>query len=153
MPIGIREETTARALAMIVEAQSKLPMARFCGDGTTSSSDGQHFPAGSTGEALNVVNARYGNDPGLSAYGHVSDQYAPYSTQVIPATAHEAPYILDGLLQMTPADRSASIMLIRAASRIMSLPSALSSASGLHREYAICRTSGSMFLRPTRCRM
>ncbi|RAX37839.1 Tn3 family transposase [Rhizobium tropici] len=95
----VREETTARALAMIVEAQSKLPMARFWGDGTTSSSDGQHFPAGSTGEALNVVNARYGNEPGLSAYSHVSDQYAPYSTQVIPATAHEAPYILDGLLQ------------------------------------------------------
>jgi TnpA family transposase len=95
----VREETTARALAMIVEAQSKLPMARFWGDGTTSSSDGQHFPAGSTGEALNVVNARYGNEPGLSAYSHVSDQYAPYSTQIIPATAHEAPYILDGLLQ------------------------------------------------------
>ncbi|QFI69855.1 Mobile element protein [Sinorhizobium alkalisoli] len=95
----VREETTARALAMIVEAQSKLPMARFWGDGKTSSSDGQHFPAGSTGEALNIVNARYGNEPGLSAYSHVSDRYAPYSTQIIPATAHEAPYILDGLLQ------------------------------------------------------
>ena len=54
----VREETTARALAMIVEAQSQLPMAGFWGGGTTSSSDGQHFPAGSTGEALNVVNAR-----------------------------------------------------------------------------------------------
>ena len=54
----VRDETTARALAIIVEAQSKLPMARFWGDGTTLSSDGQHFPAGSTGEALNVVNAR-----------------------------------------------------------------------------------------------
>lgn len=54
----VREETTARALAMIVEAQSQLPMAGFWGGGTTSSSDGQHFPAGSTGEALSVVNAR-----------------------------------------------------------------------------------------------
>ena len=95
----VREETVARALAMIVEAQSELPMARLWGDGTTSSSDGQHFPAGSTGEALNVVNARYGNTAGLSAYSHVSDQYASFSTQIIPATAHEAPYILDGLLQ------------------------------------------------------
>ncbi|MGH0002591.1 Tn3 family transposase [Pseudovibrio ascidiaceicola] len=94
----VREETMARALAMIVEAQAKLPMSRFWGDGTTSSSDGQHFPAGSTGEALNVVNARYGKEPGLTAYSHVSDQYAPFATQIIPATAHEAPYILDGLL-------------------------------------------------------
>ena len=95
----VREETYARALAMIVEAQSVLPMARFWGAGETSSSDGQHFPAGGAGEALNVVNARYGNEPGLTAYSHVSDQYAPFATQIIPATAHEAPYILDGLLQ------------------------------------------------------
>jgi len=84
----VREETMARSLAMIVEAQSALPMVRFWGAGNTSSSDGQHFPAGSTGEALNVVNARYGNEPGLSAYSHVSDQYAPFATQIIPATAH-----------------------------------------------------------------
>lgn len=94
----VREETTAHALAMIVEAQGALPMARFWGAGDTASSDGQHFPAGGMGEAMNVVNARYGHEPGLTAYSHVSDQYAPFATQVIPATAHEAPYILDGLL-------------------------------------------------------
>src|SRR5699024_6542058 len=38
------------------------------------------------------------NTPGLKAYSHVSDQYAPFATQVTPATASEAPYILDGLL-------------------------------------------------------
>jgi TnpA family transposase len=101
----VREETYARALAMIVEAQSVLPMARFWGAGETSSSDGQHFPAGGAGEALNVVNARYGNEPGLTAYSHVSDQYAPFATQIIPATAHEAPYILDGLLQNEAGQR------------------------------------------------
>lgn len=95
----VREETSAQALAMVVEAQSALPMARFWGAGETSSSDGQHFPAGGMGEAMNLVNARYGHEPGLTAYSHVSDQYAPFATQVIPATAHEAPYILDGLLQ------------------------------------------------------
>jgi hypothetical protein len=47
---------------------------------------------------MNLVNAKYGNTPGLKAYSHVSDQYAPFATQVIPATASEAPYILDGLL-------------------------------------------------------
>ncbi|APO77124.1 Tn3 family insertion sequence transposase domain-containing protein (plasmid) [Rhizobium etli 8C-3] len=34
----------------------------------------------------------------MKAYSHVSDQYAPFSTQVIPATASEAPYISYGLL-------------------------------------------------------
>ena len=34
----------------------------------------------------------------LKAYTHVSDQFAPFAIQTIPATVSEAPYILDGLL-------------------------------------------------------
>ncbi|HHD0663528.1 TPA: Tn3 family transposase, partial [Klebsiella pneumoniae] len=34
----------------------------------------------------------------LKAYTHVSDQFAPFACQSIPATVSEAPYILDGLL-------------------------------------------------------
>ena len=45
-----------------------------------------------------MVNARYGTEPGLKAYSHVSDRFSPFATQTIPATVHEAPYILDGLL-------------------------------------------------------
>ena len=37
-------------------------------------------------------------EPGLKAYTHVSDQFAPFAIQTIPATVSEAPYILDGLL-------------------------------------------------------
>jgi len=94
----VQEDAHARALAMVIEAQAVLPMAQFWGSGISSSSDGQFFPAGGTGEALNLVNAKYGNEPGLKAYTHVSDQFAPFATQTIPATVHEAPYILDGLL-------------------------------------------------------
>ena len=50
------------------------------------------------GEAMNLVNAKYGHEPGLKAYTHLSDQFAPFATQTIPARVHEAPYILDGLL-------------------------------------------------------
>ena len=46
---------------------------------------------------MNLVNARYGQEPGLKAYTHVSDQYGPFATQLIPATVNEAPDILDGL--------------------------------------------------------
>ena len=73
-------------------------MAAFWGTGRTASSDGQFFPAGGRGEALNLVNARYGAEPGVKAYSHVSDRFSPFATQTIPATVHEAPYILDGLL-------------------------------------------------------
>ena len=59
---------------------------------------GQFFPTTRQGEAMNLINAKYGHEPGLKAYTHVSDQFGPFATQTIPATVNEAPYILDGLL-------------------------------------------------------
>ncbi len=94
----VEGDAITRALAMVIEAQSTLPMARFWGAGITASSDGQFFPAARQGEALNLINAKYGTEPGLKAYTHVSDQFGPFASQTIPATVNEAPYILDGLL-------------------------------------------------------
>ncbi len=94
----VKGDAFDRALAIVVEAQAAVPMAAFWGTGWTASSDGQFFPAGGRGEALNLVNARYGAEPGVKAYSHVSDRFSPFATQTIPATVHEAPYILDGLL-------------------------------------------------------
>ncbi len=100
----VESEGMARAVAMVIEAQARLPMAQFRGAGTTASSDGQFFPTTRQGEAMDLINAKYGSDPGIKAYTHVSDQYAPFATQVIPATVSEAPYILDGLL-MNPTGK------------------------------------------------
>ena len=94
----VESDALNRALAMVIKAQSVLPMARFWGGGNTASSDGQFFPTTRQGEAMNLINAKYGNEPGLKAYTHVSDQFGPFATQTIPATVSEAPYILDGLL-------------------------------------------------------
>ena len=94
----IESDAINRALAMVIDAQAGLPMARFWGGGVTASSDGQFFPAARQGEAMNLINAKYGSEPGLKAYTHVSDQFGPFATQNIPATVSEAPYILDGLL-------------------------------------------------------
>ena len=94
----IHEETYAAALARLIDAQRTLPLAQVWGDGKTSSSDGQYFRAGGHGEALADVNARHGDDPGVSFYTHISDQFGPYHTKVIAATASEAPHVLDGLL-------------------------------------------------------
>ena len=60
-------------------------MAQVWGVGQTASSDGQFFPTTRQGEAMNLVNAKYGNDPGLKAYTHVSDQFAPFAIQTYPS--------------------------------------------------------------------
>ena len=94
----IRPETYKAALAGIIDAHHALPVAAAWGDGTTSSSDGQFFRSAKRGDAAGEVNARYGPDPGVSFYTHVSDQHGPYSVRVMSATGHEAPYVLDGLM-------------------------------------------------------
>ncbi|KPH05159.1 hypothetical protein AOG23_29250 [Rhizobium acidisoli] len=97
-PSHVESDAMDQALAIVVAAQARLPMSRFWGMGTTASSDGQFFPSARQGEARNMVNAKYGNEPGLKAYTRVNDQFAPFASQTIPATVSEAPYILDGLL-------------------------------------------------------
>jgi TnpA family transposase len=94
----IESNAINQALAVVIDAQANLPMAKFWGGGVTASSDGQFFPAARQGEAMNLINAKYGSEPGLKVYTHVSDQFGPFATQNIPATVSEAPYILDGLL-------------------------------------------------------
>ena len=94
----IRPETYKAALAKIINAHHALPVAGTWGDGTTSSSDRQFFRSAKRGDAAGDVNARYGHDPGLGFYTHVSDQHGPYNVRVMSATSHEAPYVLDGLM-------------------------------------------------------
>jgi TnpA family transposase len=48
-------------------------------------SDGQFFPSARQGEAMNMINAKYGNGSGLKAYTDVNDQFAPFASQTIPA--------------------------------------------------------------------
>jgi TnpA family transposase len=94
----IRPETYKAALAQIINAHHALPIAAIWGEGTSSSSDGQFFRSAKRGDAAGDINARYGRDPGISFYTHLSDQHGPYSIKVMSATNHEAPYVLDGLL-------------------------------------------------------
>jgi TnpA family transposase len=94
----VRDETCRHALASIINAQHQHPFAAYWGDGTTSSSDAQQFPVGGRSAAIGQVNLRYGPAPGVKLYTHLSDQYGPYHTTTISATASEAPYLVDGLL-------------------------------------------------------
>ncbi len=94
----IRDETYQKALAELVNYQHRLPFAAYWGEGTTSSSDGQRFRAGGHGQAAGYRNAKYGNEPGVLFYTHISDQYAPFHTKVINSPVRDATHVLDGLL-------------------------------------------------------
>lgn len=94
----IRDETYTAALADLVNAQFAQPFATHWGDGTTSSSDGQRFKAGGRAETGGHINPKYGSEPGVLFYTHISDQYAPFHTNVINVGVRDATYVLDGLL-------------------------------------------------------
>jgi TnpA family transposase len=93
----LREETYRQALAVLVDAQQRQPLAAAFGDGTVSSSDGQLFLTAGRGAAAGTINARAGREPAISIYTHVSDRYAPFHTKMIPAHG-EAAHVMDGLL-------------------------------------------------------
>lgn len=94
----IRDETYSAALAELVNAQLKHPFAALWGDGTTSSSDGQNFKVGGRGQSSGQVNLKYGQEPGMQLYTHISDQYSSYYVQVISTGIRDSTYVLDGLL-------------------------------------------------------
>ena len=94
----ISEAAYGEALGRLIDAHRAMPLAGLWGTGVSSSSDGQQFHAGGRGAAIGDINARNGNEPGVSFYTHISDQYDPFGSRVIAATAGEAPYVLDGLL-------------------------------------------------------
>ena len=101
----LRPETYAAALTRIIDTHHAHPFTRVWDDIGTSSSDGQFFPSGRrSGE----INAKYGPDPGLKIYSFLSGQYGSFASNVIGATAGEAPHVLDGLIghaaAFTPAE-------------------------------------------------
>ena len=93
----ISDDNYVAARAAIINAHHRHPMAAIWDDGTTSSSDGQYFRAGGRAGPGGAVNAKYGIDPGVVLYTHVSGRYGPFHTKVIAATMSEAPHVLDGL--------------------------------------------------------
>ncbi len=70
----LREDTYRRALATLVDAQQRQPLAALFGAGDVSSSDGQAFLTAGRGEALGAHNARHGHgrEPSALFYTHVS---------------------------------------------------------------------------------
>ena len=105
----LREDTYRQALATLVNAQQRQPLAALFGAADVSSSDGQHFLTAGRGEALGAYNARHGHgrEPSALFYTHHSARHAPYHAAVIPPSG-EAAYVVDGLLYHE-ADLSISV--------------------------------------------
>jgi len=94
----IRDETYSSALSELINAQLKHPFATHWGNSTTSSSDGQGYKVGGHARDGGNINPKFGSDPRIQFYTHISDQYAPFHTKVINVGVRDATYVLDGLL-------------------------------------------------------
>lgn len=94
----ISPENYEAALAQIIREHHRLSFTRHWGEGVAASSDGQFFRTGRNRSGAAEINAKYGREPGLKLYSHVSDHFASFSSRVMSATANEAPYVLDGLM-------------------------------------------------------
>ena len=80
----LREDTYRQALAILVNAQQRHPLAAQFGAADVSSSDGQHFLTAGPGAAVGAINARYGREVSALFYTHHSGRHAPYHTAAIP---------------------------------------------------------------------
>jgi TnpA family transposase len=93
-----REETYEAAQKILIDKQHLHPFARYWGDGTTSSSDGQWFATTGHARASGEVNAQYGSDPGEMLYTHLSDQNMPFYSKIVSPLKRDYLYVVDGIL-------------------------------------------------------
>jgi TnpA family transposase len=95
----LREETLKSAVDTLVNYQYEQPLSRHWGGGVLSSSDGQRFPV--TGKVANAtaIPRYFGYGRGVTFYTWTADQFSQYGTKVIPATARDATYVLDAILE------------------------------------------------------
>lgn len=94
----IRDETYSSGLADLVNAPVSPPVRRESGDGSTSSSDAQRFRAGGWAERTGHISPKYGAEPGKLVYNHISDTYAPFSTEMVNVGMRDSTCVFDGLL-------------------------------------------------------
>jgi TnpA family transposase len=111
----MRAETITRANARLVEAQTRIPLAQAWGGGEVASADGLRFVV-----PVRTVNAGpnskyFGAGRGITYYNFTSDQFTGFHGIVIAGTTHEAPWILEGLLEHQTVLRPLEIMADTAA--------------------------------------
>ena len=106
----LRIDTITRANARLVEAQTKIPLAREWGGGDVASADGLRFVV-----PVKTINAGpnpkyFGIGRGVTYYNFSSDQFTGFHGIVIPGTIRDSLYVLDGLLEQQTTLRPTEIM-------------------------------------------
>ncbi len=106
----IRSETLSRANVMLVDAQTKLTLAKAWGGGEVASADGLRFIV-----PVRTINAGYnskyfGVGRGVTYYNFTSDQFSGFNAIVIPGTIRDSLYILEGLLEQQTGLNPVEIM-------------------------------------------
>jgi TnpA family transposase len=106
----LRGETLTRANARLVEAQNRIPLAQSWGGGEVASADGLRFvvPVRTVNAGPNSKYFHVGK--GITYYNFNSNQFTGIHGIVITGTPHEAPWILEGLLEHQTALRPLEIM-------------------------------------------
>jgi TnpA family transposase len=80
----------------LVNAQKNGLWRHSWGDGQRHRLMGRTF-GGQPGRYAGQVNLKYGQEPGVQIYTHISDQYSPFYTKVI-SRVRDSTHVLDGLL-------------------------------------------------------
>jgi len=94
----LREETLQNAINKLVDFQYYQPLSKYWGDGTLSSSDGQHIPVSVKTKNATALPKYYGYGKGLTFYTWTSDQFSQYGSKVVTSTVRDATYVLDAIL-------------------------------------------------------
>jgi TnpA family transposase len=111
----LRADTITRANARLVEAQARIPLAQAWGGGEVASADGLRFVVPVRTVSAGPNSKYFGVGKGITYYNFTSDQFTGFHGIVIPGTTHEAPWILEGLLEQQTDLKPLEIMADTAA--------------------------------------
>ena len=111
----VREDTLQMALRSMVEAMVTVPITKRWGDGTTSSSDGELFGVMARALYADINPHAFDMGPAINVYTHLTDNFIPIYSQILPSRTREAAYVLDGYYYQKRICKLRSITRIPAA--------------------------------------
>ena len=94
----LREATVRRAFSVVADFQHRQTLCELWGGTGLSSSDGQRFPVAHRTNVALAQPKYFDVGKGVSIYTALDDRYAQFDAKMIPATAREAAYVLDALV-------------------------------------------------------
>lgn len=91
------DDAMSRAQTVLVNYHNKLKLAKYWGEGNTSSSDGMRLQLGVSSLHADS-NPHYGTGKGTTIYRFTSDQFSSCYSKIINTNSRDATHGLDGLL-------------------------------------------------------